>query len=138
MRTEETYFVQAVEREIPCQCGDRCIAKPPPSTLTQVGVRQAPPPPMHETPDQHASCVMRYVAEFVTERVRELRAKRGGPLPPNVYMLFADNMNPAIYKDAVRTYRLNFADSTTELEQLIISNFADVCGQAVRRASVST
>lgn len=136
MRTEEAYFVQAVEREIPCQCERRCINKPPPNSLTQVGPRPAVLS-THESPEQHATCVTRYVAEFVTERIRELRSS-SKELPPNVYLLYADDMSPGIYADVTRAYKLVFTETMTELDGILISNFRPICAMAVQRASVST
>ena len=128
MRTEEEFLTQIVEKEIFCPCGETCIARPP-----RIGVIDGS---KHESFDQYTLCLSRYVADFVQQRIRELRdrAERKLHFPLETFRLFENDVKPEVYDDVIRSLKLHFAATLTELDQLIIANLFLICEAAVAKA----
>lgn len=132
MRSEEELLTQVVEKEILCPCEETCIARPPSIGLKR-GVYAIS---KHENLDQYILCLSRYVAGFVQQRVRELRdhAEKKLHLPLETWRLFETEVREDVYQEPIRTLRLHFTSSLSELDQLIISNLFAICDQAVTKA----
>ena len=132
MRSEEKLLTQVVEKEILCPCDESCIARPPVIGIKHGVVTVA----KHETLDQYTLCLSRYVARFVQERIRELRdhAEKKLHLPLETWRIFENAVRDDVYYDVVRSLKLHFVSTLSELDQLIISNLFLICDQAVSKA----
>lgn len=132
MRSEEELLTQVVEKEIFCPCAETCIARPPPIGLKNGDILVS----KHETLDQYTLCLARYVAGFVQQRIRELRdhAEKELRLPLETWRMFEDEVRAEVYQDAIRSLKLHFASTLSELDQLIISNLFAICDQAVAKS----
>jgi hypothetical protein len=133
MRSEEELLTQVVEKEIFCPCGATCIARPPVLVLQRDGASHGS---KHEDLDQYTLCLSRYVAGFVQQRVRELRmhAEKNLRLPLETWRVFENGVRDDVYHDVVRSLKLHFVSTLSELDQLIISNLFVICDQAVAKA----
>lgn len=132
MRSEEELLTQVVEKEIFCPCEETCIARPP-----SIGVKNGVTTiSKHETLDQYTLCLARYVADFVQQRIRELRdhAEKKLRLPLETWRMFEGDVRAEVYQESIRSLRLHFASTLSELDQLIIANLFAICDQAVTKS----
>ena len=137
MRTEEEFFTQLATSEIFCPCDQKCVAKP---TKLPPAFAAMPIPWVHKTYDNYMTCLCRYVAEFVKDRIRELRATAAEELEKHKlgwYWITNDHVNPMVFVDAIKELKIHFASTNGELDKLLISRFFVLCELAIRKAATS-